>query len=133
MVFPRVQMDKYVHGEGPGELSAMLRLVAALQRPDARGALVGVSAWLQRPDARGALVGVSVWLQGEVGRGIVRPLKGPSPLDDIFVLLSARKVDEACDVAVAAGNHDLALLLSVAGEHTSLAQDMQATHSRLEV
>jgi hypothetical protein len=47
MVFPRVQMDKYVHGEGPGELSAMLRLVAALQRPDARGALVGVSAWLQ--------------------------------------------------------------------------------------
>ena len=109
-------VDKYVHGAGPGELGSMLRLVGALSRPDARSTLAGVSAWLQ----------------GEAGKAVARPLRGPSPLDDVFVLLSARKVDEACDVAVAAGNADLALLLSVAGEHTSLAQDMQAQVEWLE-
>jgi hypothetical protein len=103
-------VDKYVSGEGPGELAALLRLVAALQAPDARGALAGVSAWLQ----------------AEAERVLPHPLPGPSPLDDIFVLLSARRVDEACDVAVDAGQLDLALLLAQAGEHTSLARDMRA-------
>ena len=30
--------------------------------------------------------------QGEAGKALARPLRGPSPLDDIFALLSARKV-----------------------------------------
>ena len=103
--------------------ASVLACVCALQAGDSKSLLASFSEWLQSDLA------CTVEQAVEAGANV----PGASPYDKIFILLTGKQVDEACLVAQdECCDHDLAVILSQAGEGTSLPEDMQALVEWLE-
>ena len=94
----------------------MFGLLSALSCDSQTDMLDAFSSWLQKvvaPSVDGCL------------RGLGDRMEGVTELDELFVRLTGRQIDEACEAAVRADDVDLALLVAMAGDKTSLSHDMQ--------
>mmetsp|Transcript_8915 Transcript_8915/g.22255 ORF Transcript_8915/g.22255 Transcript_8915/m.22255 type:complete len:969 (-) Transcript_8915:190-3096(-) len=97
------------------QAESVFSLLQALSKNSSKGVLQSFSDWLKTDAARAA----------ESALGDLDPSRKGSAYDEVFVRLSARQMDEACEAALNNDKMDLALLLAQIGEHTSLCQDMQ--------